>query len=138
VWGGESIRMWLDYFPNAIISCIDINDKTEMFKGNDRVRFYKIPQSEFVALENYDIILDDGSHTMNDQQNTLLNLYDKCNKIYIIEDLHTSMPPIARNYGFNGNNSTIDFLKAMYKDNKINLELIYTKNNESISSIIRK
>lgn len=135
VWKGESINMWLEYFPNAIISCVDIDDKTHLFRGNNRVKFYRICQSNFIPNEQYDIIIDDGSHRMADQQQTFKNLYDKCNKIYIIEDLHTSVLPLGRNYGFDGTNSTIDFLKS---NKTINLELIYTNRGESISSIIRK
>lgn len=47
-----------------------------------------------IAKEGFDIIIDDGSHNWFDQMLTLsyLNKCVKNNGIYILEDLHTSMP----------------------------------------------
>jgi len=138
VWKGESIRMWLEYFPNAIITCIDIEDKSNMFQGNDRVRFHRIAQADYIPDETFDIIIDDGSHRMVDQQQTFLNLFPKANKIYILEDLHTSIPPWGHSFGFDGNNSTIDFLKDYQALHGIDLNMIYTNDGKSVSSIIKK
>jgi len=135
VMRGESIRMWLDYFPNAIISCVDINNLSHLFAGNDRVKFYQSPQSQFTTQEQYDIILDDGSHFMDDQQKTFLNLQNNFKYCYVIEDLQTSL---LREYGFTGNNSTIDFLKKLHSEQKIDLNLIYVNGNGSITSVIKK
>jgi len=109
-----------------------------MFKDNDRVRFQRIAQADYKPDERFDIIIDDGSHRMSDQQQTFINLFDKANLFYILEDLHTSNPPIHQNYGFTGNNSTIEFLEAQRRDNKINLDLIYKNDGLSVTSIIRK
>lgn len=137
VWKGESIAMWLEYFPNAVVSCIDIQDKSHLFRGNNRVKFYQVSQTEFNPNEKFDIIIDDSSHRMIDQQKTFLNLFPKCEKVYILEDLHTSIPPWAYSFGFDGTNSTIDFLKRLSDKEQVNLELVYTRNGESITSLIR-
>jgi hypothetical protein len=102
VSGGGSLKMWYEYFPNATIIALDINDEKEL--SNDRVYVYQLDQSNETELVNFvnqcnknkyefDIIIDDGSHHMYDQQITLGYLFPvlKSKGIYIIEDLHTSL-----------------------------------------------
>jgi len=100
--GGGSLNMWYKYFPNATIIGLDIND--ESYLKNDRTHIYQLDQSNIKELENFaeqclankyefDIIIDDGSHHMYDQQVTLSYLFPllKSKGTYIIEDLHTSL-----------------------------------------------
>jgi len=102
VCGGGSLKMWYEYFPKATIVALDINDEKEL--SNDRVYVYQLDQSNETELINFvnqckingyefDIIIDDGSHHMYDQQITLGYLFPilKSKGIYIIEDLHTSL-----------------------------------------------
>ena len=99
---GKSLRSWYEYFPNSIIIGLDIDDKTSL--NNDRVFTFKLDQSNPDQLSNFvneckekgyefDIILDDGSHHMLDQQITLGYLFPilKPRGMYFIEDLHTSL-----------------------------------------------
>lgn len=99
---GKSLRTWYEYLPNSIIIGLDIDDKPE--HNNDRVFTFKLDQSDSKQLENFvkeckekgyefDMILDDGSHHMLDQQITLGHLFPtlKSGGIYFIEDLHTSL-----------------------------------------------
>jgi hypothetical protein len=95
--------------------------------------------SKFVSEVDYkfDIIIDDGSHQMADQQLTFYYLSKVLKKggIYIIEDLHTSLTkdktmlygkPIEINT--NGNNTTLNFIankpfKSFYLNDSQNEEL---------------
>ena len=102
VCDGASLKMWKDYFPNATIVGADILDKSEYCE--DRIHTIILDQSNLRHLDTaveafknndleFDIIIDDGSHHMWDQQITLLKFLDVLKKdgLYVIEDLHTSL-----------------------------------------------
>ena len=99
---GKSLKTWYEYLPNSTIIGLDIDDKPE--HNNDRVLTFKLDQSKPDQLENFvkecedkgykfDMILDDGSHHMLDQQITLGYLFPllKSGGLFFIEDLHTSL-----------------------------------------------
>jgi hypothetical protein len=96
---GSSLKMWYEYFPNATIIGLDIDDKTCF--NNDRISCGILDQSKKDHLEHFvkniniefNIILDDGSHHISDQQLTFGYLFPllKSTGLYIIEDLHTSL-----------------------------------------------
>jgi hypothetical protein len=97
VYNFSSISMYLEYFKNPYIVGMDIEDKSQYL--NNKWKFIKGDQTKIQDLhkciENedlFDIIIDDGGHTMKQQQITfgyLIN-YVKPGGIYILEDLHTS------------------------------------------------
>jgi len=98
--GGESLRMWKEYFPNSMIYSIDIYDKIPL--EEERIKIFQGSQDDPRFLEavfkkagSLDIIIDDGSH-MNEHVifsfRTLFPLLAN-NGIYVIEDLHTSYIP---------------------------------------------
>jgi hypothetical protein len=100
--GGKSLKSWSEYLPNSVIIGLDIEDKS--IHNNERVFTFVLDQSspeqlkEFVEeckIKGYefDVILDDGSHHMLDQQLTLGYLFPvlKSKGVYFIEDLHTSL-----------------------------------------------
>ena len=102
IFGGSSLKTWYDYCPNSIIIGLDIDDKS--YLNNDRIYTYTLDQSSKNELENFvdqcvknnyvfDIILDDGSHHMYDQQITLGYFFplQKSGGVYFLEDLHTSL-----------------------------------------------
>lgn len=96
---GSSLRMWYEYFSKALIYGLDIDDKS--CYNNDRVSCGILDQSKDDHLDyfaknintKFDIILDDGSHHLRDQQLTFYYFLDLLNPggIYVIEDLHTSL-----------------------------------------------
>lgn len=95
--GGESLRMWRDFFPHAIIYGLDIHDK--QCHSEKRIKVYQGHQSDYRVLgqivkdaDGIDIVIDDGSHINNDVAESFLTLFPLLNDkgIYVIEDLQTS------------------------------------------------
>jgi cyclopropane fatty-acyl-phospholipid synthase-like methyltransferase len=96
---GASLRMFRDYFVNANIHGIDIVDFNEETSGKlgERVFAHKCDQTskeQLLALMDklnvkFDIIVDDGSHDMNDIKISLDVLFPflKEGGLYLIEDL---------------------------------------------------
>jgi hypothetical protein len=91
-----SIKLWLEYCPNAFIYGFDI--KTEL--NNERVKVIRGDQSNEADLNNLiinvgnniDVIIDDGSHVPVHQILTFIKLFPSVinGGVYIIEDIETS------------------------------------------------
>lgn len=146
IFNGASLRMWRDFFPNATIYGFD-NDDSKINLTNDLPNTYTflVDQSQRQSLingiqntkcEQFDIIIDDGSHMMNHQQLTfgVLFPYVKNNGQYIIEDLHTSLnTDIIEREGYN--TTTLYMFKEYEETTKFNSvhmtsdELAYINNN---------
>lgn len=102
---GYSLRMWLDYFPNAEIDIIDNNKgnfRCDFDYDKDRVNFFLCDQDNIDELNNfvenaskkYDIIIDDGSHIPKHQILTYKVFFNSIlnnNGIYVVEDLFESV-----------------------------------------------
>ena len=106
---GFSLKMWAEYFENATIYGADILDKS--FLDDNRIKTFKINQENESELKllpgNLDIIVEDGGHTMLQQQVTFKVLFDtklKPGGYWIIEDCHCSF---EEKYGFDGSQSII-------------------------------
>lgn len=99
---GASLALWEDYFPEARIYGIDIEDASAL--NRERVTTFVADQSNRQQLEafirahggEFDFILDDGGHTMEMQQISLGYLFPhvKPGGYYIVEDVHTSLRKI--------------------------------------------
>lgn len=101
VQNGGSLEIWAKYFYNAslIVGC-DINPKCGALQFEDsRIRMVvgDINSNETCAeIENlsaqYNIVIDDGSHTSPDIIQTFLRIFPALSDdgIYIAEDLHCS------------------------------------------------
>lgn len=101
---GASLKMWRDYFPNAMVYGVDIVPDS-LFKS-ERIKTYLCDETkpeEVNALidqigSDIDIVIDDGSHVWRHQANlakTLLPLLPK-DVIYVIEDIERPDPIIDR------------------------------------------
>lgn len=161
---GFSIKMWYEYFINAQIYGVDKHDKTNL--SNERTHIKIANQENFTEISNvfkeveFDIIIDDGGHTVEQQLKTLIGLFPrlKSGGIFIVEDLHTNITTydintqftvlemlikfklnekITKNYSiYNISEKQIFSLKNSIED----LIIEYRKPNqpESITSIIFK
>lgn len=100
---GASIRMWLDYFPNARVFGMEAPGNVPMRYGDKNrwprdKRFIALmgDQAELSHLRKvlpwgpFDIVVDDGGHTMKQQQTSLEALLVHTTRFYVVEDLHTS------------------------------------------------
>lgn len=101
---GASIRAWLDYFPNALVVGMDAPRGLVSTYGDTNqwpvsVRFVgaygdqAIRHHLSVIASTYgpfDIVIDDGGHTMEQQQVSLGVLFPHTRMFYVVEDLHTS------------------------------------------------
>lgn len=98
--GHGSTKMFLDYFNDCYLVGMDIIDYSDFTRPN--FKFICGDQTNLDDLkkcveneEHFDLILDDGGHTMRQQQITFGFLFDYLNLggYYVIEDLHTSFNP---------------------------------------------
>lgn len=130
VLNGESLLMWREYFPNAIIYGLDINPYCKKFE-NDRIKILIGDQNDEEFLKNVkneigkcDIILDDGSHITQHQILTFNILYDSLidGGYYVIEDLRNSYEEFSGNHDLRKiwpgmiYNKSEDLLKNYRKD----------------------
>jgi hypothetical protein len=122
---GDSLNILQEYFENASIFALDIQDKTHLKRERIEILVGDQSNRDFLnCFENnfFQIIIDDGSHIMEHQQVSLGVLFKKLKSggIYVIEDLHTSYPEYRENiiygsslFGLYSNNSTVDFLNGI-------------------------
>jgi len=165
---GNSLRVWEEYFTNANILGLDINSYD--LKNEGRITVDWIDQSKRDVVEKYseklgeqDIILDDGSHNMHDQQITFALFFKNLKKggIFVIEDLHSSVEvkiPEKRDFWGWGDPNVVTTLEMLekfqetgkivsdyltkeesdYLENNIESVEIFTVGPTSITSIIKK
>jgi hypothetical protein len=96
---GGSTEMYKKYFENCIIHAVDYDTAFEQVVTDLGVKVTLGDQSnpEFwdsylLDKPNFDIIIDDGGHKMQEQIVTLVKTFPKLNDggIYLVEDTHTS------------------------------------------------
>lgn len=106
---GQSINVWLEYFPNATIYAIDTFDRVSPEKvkilEDPRVKWKKcdstsVETNELWSNINFDIIIDDGMHNSTFNRNTFINFFDKLKVggAYYVEDViqHNIVTPRDR------------------------------------------
>jgi SAM-dependent methyltransferase len=110
---GASLRVWHDYFPNAIVVGADI-DKDILFE-DERIHTGFIDQTSPQEIDNFfaslapkypasfDIMIDDGLHTFDAAVCLFENSFSHLKEggIYVIEDMHIANIPRFKKY-FNG------------------------------------
>lgn len=127
---GTSLKLWSEYFTKATIYGADTFERTDWagckyeevtnsLKDYNRIKLVKVNScsdnlNERIERENFlnnipdgffHIIIDDGSHELEDQVKTFINFKPKLNKdgIYIVEDIGIT------------NNQIIDPQQLIYK-----------------------
>ena len=116
VFKGASLRTWEEYFPNAEIIGVDCEPAAALHAGGRKsVILGDLNQPGFLETLpdlNPRVIIDDASHTWQDQLLALFVLYPvlMSGGIYIAEDLHTSFPPLAALFNSGQKHSTFEVL----------------------------
>ena len=113
---GGSLKIWRDMFPEAEIVGVDIDQECKQYEG-ERITVHIGDQKDVKFLESlgdFDIIIDDGGHTMTQQQVSMKWLLPQLREggVYVIEDLHTSYWEQFRDIG----HSTIEEIKSLVDD----------------------
>lgn len=138
IFNGGSLKALKEYFYNSYIYGIDF-EQIRCFT-EDRIVTACGDQTNINFLLNvfpeisFDIIIDDGGHTMEQQQISLETLLPrlKNNGIYIVEDLHTSY---EHDY-FSPNNFTTLYLLKNLKEHDKNKHNFFIKNLQNIQESI--
>lgn len=118
---GASLRMWEEYFPNAEVHGIDttLENLTEPAINNNRLTFHIGDQADKDFLDrigmDFDIIIDDGSHRVEDQIFTFKHLWPNTKLLYIIEDVYTSYL-VRYGGGYRRFGTAIEFFKGLVDD----------------------
>jgi cephalosporin hydroxylase len=111
--GGQSARMWREYFPNAKIVTFDIHEKK--LPDFENIEVFKGSQDDYVFLSNIvnnvgapKVFIDDGSHLSKQQIITFEAIFPllQSGGIYVVEDIETSW---YERDGFGGTENAEDF-----------------------------
>jgi len=149
---GASLKTWRDYFINSKIYGVDLGpfedvneERIQTIIANQETRFKENDINGLNdVIENfgsdYDIIIDDGGHTMLQQQLTLGFMFKflKPKGLFIIEDLHTSyFAPFAYNKT-NTQNTTLKMIEDYFKNNHIESEFMLDEEKDYLNKNIEK
>ena len=144
---GGSLTVWRDYFPKAMIFGIDIFDYSKY--AEKRIKTFVADQSKRSQLQSFirasggqfDVIIDDGGHTMNQQQISLGYLFKhvKPGGYYIVEDVHTSLPRYYHGFGVDktGSNSTLTMINEFIADAEIRSKYMTAKEADYLKRNIK-
>lgn len=121
VYHGGSLQMWREYFgPAAKIIGVDINPACQVFSGDGiEVVIGSQEDRNFLAslreqFPQFDVVIDDGGHTMRQQIITFEELYChvKPDGVFLAEDLSTSYWP-EYGGGYKNKESFIEYTKPL-------------------------
>lgn len=104
---GKSMDMWSEYFgPNASLTGVDISVVFDASRFDSRVKIIEADATkpavlDFLRGQQFNVIIDDGSHLQANQEATfrLLSPLVKKGGVYVIEDilnLEVSGPALTR------------------------------------------
>jgi len=124
---GGSIASWLELFPDAHIYAIDI--LAAPFSPHPRITTYHQDIMKFDAsrLPHFDLVIDDGSHSVGDVLIAWEKLWPLCDGTYIIEDVISPelVPALAKS------------IEAIQRPGMWRIEVINTGNKNADDRVIR-
>ena len=83
---GGSLLAWKEYFPNATVTGIDIIDVVKPEYRSDKINYIFTDIKDYKSDQVFDIIIDDGSHFLEDVLYVVNNLKYK---LLVIEDVQS-------------------------------------------------
>lgn len=162
--GGGSLKVWSEYFPNATVFGIDIYTLDELHlllrenpnvadllpdkEETERIKTYVADQSNRDQLKgfidkyggNFDIVLDDGGHSMEQQQVSFAFFFKhvKPGGYYVIEDVHTSLPEQYKDFGIQPGeaNTTLTMINSFIRHHSIKSQYMLPEEEEYLTSQI--
>jgi len=149
-YSGASAAAFAKFFPNSNVFCFDINISNFIYKSK-QIHVFGLDIKNKISAEKalnliltkfnikeFDVIIDDGSHNLNDILITLKSFFKLLKKkgLFIIEDFK-----YPNYYKYNKNIEHIyvdEFLKNL-EDKKISPSKIFTENEQIklMNSIIK-
>ena len=150
IYDGASLKMWEEFFGFPTIVGVDIESKKQYESLNIKTMIadQSDPTQLLKCLEvcsEYDIIVDDGGHTMQQQLVTIATLFPhlKSGGLYVLEDLHTSF--IGAHFNpYRDSLTTYDFLYRVKKGFDLETpyisptQLEYIRNNVELIEFFQK
>ncbi|MBQ3310801.1 class I SAM-dependent methyltransferase [bacterium] len=118
---GGSLQLWERFLPQGSkIYGIDINPYCENIKYEPPIELYigdagkEEDLNKFFGNQQFDIIIDDGSHICPDTINNFYRLFPRLKNggIYIVEDVIASYGKYWKG-GFRKKNTTVEFFKGL-------------------------
>ena len=98
---GASLRMWKEYFKSALVDGVDINPDCKKHE-QPGIRVFIGDQVDHKFLDTlndeYDLIIDDGSHVNKWTVDTFNHLFKRLKKggVYILEDMQCSYQDLQK------------------------------------------
>jgi hypothetical protein len=150
IYDGASLKMWEEFFGSPTVVGVDIEPKKQYESLNIKTMIadQSDPTQLLKCLEvcsEYDIIVDDGGHTMQQQLVTIATLFPhlKSGGLYVLEDLHTSF--IGAHYNpYRDSLTAYDFLYRLNSGLDIQTpyisptQLEYIRNNVQFIDVYQK
>lgn len=134
IYNGDSLKLWSNYFSQASIFGIDIVPKPDY---GEQIKTYVADQADRTQLQkfidtyggDFDIIIDDGGHSMQQQQVSFGFLFPfvKPGGYYVIEDLHTSIHNLHPEFSATPETSTLVMIENFVKRTPPNLYSKYMR-----------
>jgi SAM-dependent methyltransferase len=145
--GGGSLKLWAEYFTRSEVFGLDIHtldelraglevspevkDQLDSIRHNPRIKTFVADQANRTQLQafidthgaDFDIVFDDGGHTMEMQQTSFGFFFRHLNPggYYVIEDVHTSLPDRFEGYGadLDESNTTLTMVNGIIRHGKV-------------------
>jgi hypothetical protein len=95
---GGSLQLWKRYFgQDALIVGLDIDPRCKAYE-EPGISVQIGNQADIALLKSlgkFDIVIDDGSHRLQDQLASFEALWPNTRSVYLIEDCHLESPPLS-------------------------------------------
>jgi demethylmacrocin O-methyltransferase len=126
--GGDSLKLWTDYFERCDVYCIDNDlarieeygytphDRIKIFQGDQSSEYSLLDACQKIGVDKFDIIIDDGSHIGDHIMTTFNTLFEKYLKpggVYFIEDYPNTLNFISSNIESIGYNNELTTIKKI-------------------------